>query len=154
LADVDGNAAKAELDNTGRLSFTLDGGTSIKLAPDDLLIETAQHKNFASESYGGCTVAIDTTLTEDLVEEGNVRELISKIQNMRKEAGFEVVNHIRLGISGSAVFADVLSRNYEIVARETLIDSLIEMDSNDADGMYRKEWKLGQETVKLAVIKI
>jgi isoleucyl-tRNA synthetase len=152
LSEVDGDGAMAELSSTGRLKFTLNGDVEVELTEADLLIETARREGFVSESYGGYTVALDVTLTGELIEEGNVRELISKIQNIRKDAGFEVVNHIELGRGGSEVFRRVLERNYETVARETLADGPLG-GAGDADA-YRREWTIGDETVVLAIKRI
>ena len=95
LANLDGNAAMDTLNETGKLTFNFDG-TEVELTKDDLLIDTAQMEGFVSEGDNTVTVVLDTNLTPELIEEGLVREIISKIQTMRKEAGFEVMNHIAL----------------------------------------------------------
>ncbi|MCL2058860.1 MAG: isoleucine--tRNA ligase [Oscillospiraceae bacterium] len=172
LAAVDGDAAMGELSATGFLRFSLNGGSGegnggaesgsgsnssnggaqVELSADDLLIETAQRENFVAQSDGGITVAIDTQLTEELLEEGNTRELISKIQNMRKEAGFEVTNHILLGVRAGGDIGGAFGRNFELIARETLADGAL--GSVDEGGAFRKEWAFGGEQVVIAIKKV
>ena len=150
-ANANADAAKRELDTTGKLAFVLDSGESIELSSDDLLIETAQRENLMAQSDGGITVAIDINITEELLEEGNTRELVSKIQNMRKEAGYDVTDHILLGIKAGGVYSEVFKRNYEAISRETLTDGMLE--SVGEPGAYTKEWSFDGETVVLAVMK-
>ena len=100
LANLDGRAAKAILDSEGKLSFDFGEGP-VELTADDLLIETTQREGFYTVSDRDITVAIDTILTPALIEEGFMREIISKVQTMRKEAGFEVTDHIRITMEGS-----------------------------------------------------
>ena len=100
LANLDGRAAKAILDSEGKLSFDFGEGP-VELTADDLLIETTQREGFYTVSDRDITVAIDTVLTPALIEEGFMREIISKVQTMRKEAGFEVTDHIRITMEGS-----------------------------------------------------
>ncbi|MDR3121172.1 MAG: isoleucine--tRNA ligase [Clostridiales bacterium] len=171
LADADGDAAMRELDATGLLKFTIDG-QEVALTVEDLLIETARREHYVTDSDGRMTVALDIRVTDELLEEGNVRELVSKIQNMRKEAGFEVQDHILLGLGKSELFSGVLARNYEQIARETLTDGLLGPETFGGPvgagapaaggeqgpeaagpGLYQKEWKLNAETVALAVKK-
>ena len=150
LAAADSDSAKRELDETGRLKFEIDG-RAIELAPDDLLIETAQREGFVAESDAEFTVAIDIRLDDGLIEEGATRELISKIQNMRKDAKFEVMNHILLRVEASENILKVFGKNYEAIARETLTDGKL---GAAEEGEYRREWMFGDERVVIAIKKI
>lgn len=147
LAALDGNAAKAELDTTGVLTL-LDG--TVKLAPEDLLIETAQTEGYYTVSDRGITVAIDTRLTPELVEEGFVREIVSKLQTMRKEAGFEVMDTIRVFVSGNDRVQTILEKNRESILHDVMGVAL----ENGQTGGYAKEWELNGETVTLGVEKV
>ena len=147
LAALDGNAAKVELDTTGVLTL-LDG--TIKLAPEDLLIETAQTEGYYTVSDRGITVAIDTRLTPALIEEGFVREIVSKLQTMRKEAGFEVMDTIRVFVSGNERVQTILEKNRESILRDVMGVAL----ENGQTGGYTKEWELNGETVTLGVEKV
>ena len=146
MAALDGNAAKAELDTTGVLTL-LDG--TVKLAPEDLLIETAQTEGYYTVSDRGITVAIDTRLTPELVEEGFVREIVSKLQTMRKEAGFEVMDTIRVFVSGNDRVQTILEKNRESILHDVMGVAL----ENGQTGGYAKEWELNGETVTLGVEK-
>ena len=147
LAALDGNAAKAELDSTGVLTL-LDG--TVKLAPEDLLIETAQTEGYYTVSDRGITVAIDTRLTPELIEEGFVREIVSKLQTMRKEAGFEVMDSIRVYVSGNDRVQTILEKNRESILRDVMGVALTVGQS----GGYAKEWDLNGEMVTLGVEKV
>ncbi len=149
LANIDGNAAMDELEEKGVLTLMC-SGTEVALAPEDLLISTAQKEGFASQSDHGMTVVLDTTLTPLLIEEGNVREVISKIQTMRKEAGFEVTDHIRLAVTDNAPIADVIRRNAEEIASDTLCDDIV----YDTPLTHAKSWNINGETVTLSVEKV
>ena len=149
LAAVDGDAAKRELQDTGALKFMLGEGEEIILSNEDLLIETTQRENFVAESGGGMTVAIDVLLTDELLEEGNTRELISKIQNMRKEAQFEVTDHILLNVQAGEYITGIFEKNFEIIARETLTDGALA--AAEGEGSFRREWLFGEEPVTIAV---
>ena len=149
LTSLDGSAAKQELDEKGTLTFTA-GGTEISLAPEDLLIETVQREGFQAESGGGVTVVLDTNLTPELIEEGFVRELISKIQTMRKDAGFEVMDHITLYIQTTDKLTDILDRNSESLTGDVLADKLV-LDSVSG---YTAEWKINGEKATIGVEKI
>ena len=152
LTGADGDALKRELDETGQLNFNLDDGSPIVLAYGDLLTETARKENFVSESDGAITVVIDAGITDELLEEGNTRELISKIQNMRKDAGYEVSDHILIGVSGGDVFPAVFKRNYATVARETLADGVL--GAGGGEGAYGRDWRLGDELVMINIKKV
>ena len=148
LTSLDGSAAKQELDEKGTLTFTA-GGTEISLAPEDLLIETVQREGFQAESGGGVTVVLDTNLTPELIEEGFVRELISKIQTMRKDAGFEVMDTIKIYVSGNDKIAAIFEANKASIAHDVLAT-----DINAAQGgSYTKDWDINGEKVTLGVEK-
>ena len=149
LAQIDGAAAKAELDKDGSLSLELPSGR-IVLEEEDLLISTAQKEGFFTLSDRGVTVALDTELTAELIDEGFVRELISKIQTMRKEADFNVMDHIVVSIEGSEKIADVVSRLAKDIGGDTLADS-VSMAKPDG---FTKEWDINGEKVAIGVKKI
>ena len=148
LATVDGNSAMDALDNTGVLKLEVNG-SEIELTKDDLLIEMVQQEGYVSENDATMTVVLDTTLTPELIEEGFVREIVSKVQTMRKEAGFEVMDRIKVFANGNDKIADVLSKNAEIIKKEVLADEII-TGSNDG---YTKEWNINGENVTLSVQK-
>lgn len=149
LAGLDGNKAMAELKETGSLKITVDGNEEA-LSEEDLLIESAQADGFESGSDYGITVVLDTNLSEELIEEGFVREIISKIQTMRKDSGFEVMDHIKVSCEGNSKIAELILRNASIIKDETLSD---EIDTAKADG-NAKEWNINGETVTLGVKKL
>ena len=149
LSEIDGNKAKKQLDADGSLTLSLPSGTVV-LQAEDLLIETEQRDGFYTVSDRGITVAIDTTLTKELIEEGFVRELISKIQTMRKEAGFNVTDHISVTISGSDKVAEIALNKKDDIAGDTLTDSLT---AAEPDG-YVKEWDINGEKVSIGVKKV
>ncbi len=148
LAALDGNEAMDTLDRDGALSFTFDG-TPVTLTRDDLLIEMTQADGFEAVSDKGITVVIDKHLTPELLEEGLVRELVSKVQNMRKDSGFEVTDHIVLSVSGNDRVADVVKKNEAMIAEDTLADRVIYTAGDDA-----REWSLNGEKVFLSVKKV
>ena len=149
LAEIDGNAAKKQLDETGKLILNLSSG-DIELETDDLLIDASQKEGFFTLSDNGITVALDTVLTEELIAEGFVRELISKIQTMRKEAGFNVTDHISITLSGSETVTDIATKYKPDITGDTLADSLTK---GKLDG-FVKEWDINGETVNIGVKKI
>ena len=149
LTAIDGNAAKKQLDTNGQLVLSLSSG-DISLEAEDLLIDAAQKEGFYTLSDKGVTVALDTVLTTELVEEGIVRELISKIQTMRKEAGFNVTDHINITLSGNDTVCDIASRKTADITGDTLADSL---EITTADG-YVKEWDINDQNVTIGVKKI
>ncbi|MBO5410894.1 MAG: isoleucine--tRNA ligase, partial [Clostridia bacterium] len=148
LANVDGSEAKKELDEKGAITFTV-GDTEIALAPEDLLIETVQTEGFQAESDYGVTVVLDTNLTPELIEAGFVRELISKIQTMRKDAGFEVMDTIRIYVSGNEKIAGIFEANRETVCHDVLATDIIAGEG----GSFTKEWDINGEKVTLGVAK-
>ncbi|SDA16314.1 Isoleucyl-tRNA synthetase [Ruminococcus sp. YE71] len=147
LSELDGSAAYAELESTGSLKLNISSG-EIALAKEDLLIETEQKEGFYSLTDNGVTVVLDTNLTEELIEEGFVREIISKIQTMRKESGFEVMDHISVAIAGSEKLAALCERNKESICHDVLAEEM----TYTADG--GKEWDINGEKVTIAVKKL
>lgn len=135
LAEIDGSKAKKELDTTGVLKLQLSDGTEAPLAVEDLLIETAQTEGYMPLEDRGVTVILDTKLTPELIEEGFVREVISKIQSMRKEANFDVMDHIVLYENGNDKIKDIITRNAEEIKHDTLTDEIVfgEVDGFTAD---------------------
>lgn len=149
LANLDGSAAKKQLDADGMLKLTLAGG-EIELAPEDLLIEMIQSDRYCTAEDGGITVALDTKLSDALVEEGFVRELVSKLQTMRKEAGFEVENHIVVYAADNSRIISIIKANETEISHDTLADSVV---TGITDG-YVKSWDINGETVMLGVKRV
>lgn len=149
LSEINGNEAMDTLNETGALTFTFDG-TEVVLTKEDLLIDTAQTEGYVSEGDNTITVVLDTNLTPELLAEGFVRELISKIQTMRKEAGFEVMDHILVYSKDNEAIEGILKDNEEEVKSEVLADSI---QFGTAVG-YVKEWNINGENVTLGVEKI
>ena len=129
-------------------TFTVDG-TEVVLSPDDVLVSTQQKEGLVSEQGGGVTVVLDTNLTPELIEEGLMRELVSKLQTMRKEAGFEVADHIRIGYAGGGEAARVLVKFADGVKADTLAESVEE----GAFG-YTKDWDLNGNAITLSVERV
>ncbi|MDD6211903.1 MAG: DUF5915 domain-containing protein, partial [Clostridiales bacterium] len=150
LAEINGNAAMNELKTTGELKLTFADGTKAVLTEEDLLIETAQAEGYVSEVNGEWTVVLDTNLTPELLDEGLLREVVSKIQTMRKEAGFEVMDHILVSVAGNDKVAALISSHQDEVLGDVMADSLL---TNEVIG-YNKEWKLNGEMVTLGVKKV
>ena len=148
LQQADGSALKRELDANGKIVLTLNGGTA-ELAEEDLLIETAQSGRYVSLTDGGITVALDTELTDALIEEGYVREVISKVQTMRKEAGFDVTDHITLYLDGNDKLRAIVDKNTAEIKDAVLCDLVV---FGALEG-YSKEWDINGENVTLAVKK-
>ena len=148
LANVDGNAAMDELEANGAIKFDIDGST-ITLLKEDLLIESAQVEGFASESDFGVTVVLDTRLSDELIEEGFVREIISKLQTMRKDSGFEVMDNIDIYVSGNDKIKAIMEKNTEEIKNDVLALS-IEFDANCDNS---KEWNINGEKVSLGVVR-
>ena len=144
LAEINGNAAMDTLKEKGALTFEF-GGEPVVLTEEDLLIETAQMEGYVSESDNAITVVLDTNLTEELLEEGFVRELISKIQTMRKEAGFEVTNHINIYQDTNDKIAEIIKAHAEEMKNEVLADNIFIGHM----GGYAKEWNINGEMVML-----
>ena len=149
LANIDGNKAMAELKETGFVTINVEGNDE-KLSEEDLLIETAQMEGFESGSDYGITVVLDTNLSDELIEEGFVREIISKIQTMRKDSDFEVMDHIKVSCEGNEKIASVITKNEATIKDETLADVV---DTAKADG-NTKEWNINGEKVTIGVKKL
>ena len=148
LASLDGHAAMKSLNEIGSVDFEFDG-EKVSLGREDLLIETAKNDDFVTEADNKTTVVLDIRLSEELIEEGFVRELISKIQTMRKEAGFEVVDHIVLSQTGNERMAEIIKKNEAVIKNDTLADEIV---YNNVEG-YTKDWNLNGENTSLGVSK-
>ena len=148
LGEVDGNNAMDELRANGSIKFDVNG-SEVVLSEEDLLIDTAQTTGYVSQQNGELTVVLDTNLTPELVEEGFVRELVSKIQTMRKEAGFEVQDHIDVYESGNDRIRGIMQKFEEELKKEVLAESI---SYDETDG-YVKEWTVNGEKVTLGVKK-
>ena len=146
LGTIDGNAAMDELNATDALKLDING-QEITLFREDLLIESAQMEGYVSENDNGITVVLDTNLSEELLEEGFVREIISKVQTMRKEAGFEVMDKIEITYEGTDKAEAVFAANAETIGDETLALKV----EKAAPAGYVKEWKINGEKVTLGV---
>ena len=149
LQELDGSAAKKELDATGVLKLSLPDG-DIALTAEELLIETAQKEGYTSVSDRGVTVVLDTALTEELIREGFVREIISKLQTMRKEAGFNVTDHIQVYCQGSEKVQQVLEENQEAILHDVLGDAC----HFDALEGYTAQQDVNGETVTFGVKRV
>ena len=149
LTDIDGTAAMKELKSNGVLKLDINGN-DVELTEEDLLIETAQTEGYVSESDGDTSVVLDTNLTPELIEEGFVREIISKIQTMRKEAGFEVMDKIKVYAHGNDKIQEVMKAHEDEIKSEVLAD---EMVLGETDG-YVKEWNINKEAVTMGVKKL
>ena len=148
LAGLNGNEAMDEVNSAGKLKITLEGAEAF-LEKDDLLIEAAQTEGFVSDSDKGITVVLETNLTPELIEEGFVREIISKLQTMRKDAGFEVMDHILVYQDGNEVIRGIFERNMEEIKSEVLAE---EITLGETKG-FIKEWNINGENVTLGVVK-
>ena len=148
LNDIDGNAAMDELNATDALKLDING-QEVTLFREDLLIESAQMPGYVSENDNGITVVMDTNLSEELLEEGFVREIISKVQTMRKEAGFEVMDKIAVTYEGTEKAEKVFADNASTIADETLALEV----TKAAPAGYTKEWKINGEAVTIGVEK-
>ena len=149
LAAINGHAAKAELESTGKLVLELKSGT-VELTAEDVDITMSQTEGFATQRYGSVTIALETTLSEALIEEGFVREIISKLQTMRKENGFEVTDRISVFAAGNDKLTDIMSRNEDFIKKIVLGDS-IAYGTTDVDGGFAKEWNINGEDIILAI---
>lgn len=148
LSEVDGSAAMAQLKAEGALKFEVNGDP-VELTEEDLLISSQEKSGYVSASDNDLTVVIDTNLTPELIEEGFVREIISKIQTMRKEAGFDVIDSIKVYVSDNEKIADIMTKNAEKIKSEVLATELV---LNDKKG-YEKQWSVNGEDVTIAVEK-
>ena len=148
LAELDGNAAMDELNEKGSISFDV-SGTTVELTREDLLIEMTQKEGYISQEDGGYTVVLDTNLTPELVEEGFVYELISKIQTMRKDSGFEVTDRIRVALSGNEKLTKVLHANEKAIADKVLAVEVLDNQTL----ANAKEWDINGEKAEISVEK-
>ena len=149
LSELDGNKAMAELKSTGELKLDIDG-QEIVLLEEDLLIDMAQMEGYVSESDHTITVVLDTNLTPELIEEGFVRELVSKIQTMRKEAGFEVMDKIRVYAKDNDKIVDIMKNHGDEIKSEVLAEDIV---TGETKG-YEKEWNINSEKDTMAVERI
>ena len=139
----------AELKSKGAITFTA-GDTEVSLAEEDLLIETEEKGGFVTEADNKVTVVLDTNLTDELIKEGFVYEVISKIQNMRKDSGFEVMDHIRLAVNGNEKIAEVIKESESDISTKVLAETVLygEVIGN------AKEWNINGEKVTLSLEKV
>lgn len=149
LASVDGSEAMNQLKAEGAIKFEVDG-TAIELAEEDLLIDTAQKAGFVSEGDNNTTVVLDTNLTPELIEEGFVLEVISKIQTMRKDSDFEVMDRIKVGISNNDKIAQVVIKNKDAIATKVLADEI----AKDTSFANSKEWNINGEKTTISVERV
>ena len=149
LGELDGNAAMDELNKVGFITLHING-QDIQLEKADLLIEMTQQEGFVANSDKGITVVMDTNLTPELIEEGFIREVVSKIQTMRKDAGFEVMDRIHVTVSGNAKIAELINKNAAQVQSIVLADDITE---GEAKG-FTKEWNINGENVTLGVERV
>ena len=149
LSEIDGTAAMKELRDNGVLVLDIDGNR-VELAEEDLLIETAQSEGYVTETDGETSVVLDTNLTPELIQEGFVREIISKVQTMRKEAGFEVMDKIIVYAKDNDKIMDIMKANQDEIKREVLAENIV---LGEAEG-YTKEWNINKEAVTLGVSKV
>ena len=149
LATLDGNAAMDQLNAEGAIKFDVDG-VNVELTKDDLLIDIAQKPGYVAEADNTVTVVLDTNLTEELVEEGYVLELISKIQTMRKDSGFEVMDHIRVALNGNDKLSEVAARNEKAIADKVLAEEIVKNQELE----NTKEWNINGENVTIGVARV
>ena len=149
LATLDGNAAMDQLNAEGAIKFDVDGVT-VELTKDDLLIDIAQKPGYVAEADNTVTVVLDTNLTEELVEEGYVLELISKIQTMRKDSGFEVMDHIRVALNGNDKLSEVAAHNEKTIADKVLAEEIVK----NQELANTKEWNINGENVTIGVERV
>ncbi len=149
LKALDGNETMARFKNGESVTLTVEG-TQVELAEADVLAEAVQKEGLVTESDRDVTVVLDTNLTPALIEEGFVREMISKIQNMRKEADFQVQDHIRVYYKENEKIAQVIGNNRDKIANEVLAEEIVEGDGQG----YSKEWNINGEKVTFTVVKI
>ncbi|MBQ7933267.1 MAG: isoleucine--tRNA ligase, partial [Lachnospiraceae bacterium] len=149
LATIDGNAAMDDLKANGFIAFDVDG-TEVKLAEEDLLINIAQKEGYVTEADNVATVVLDTNLTPELIEEGYVYEIISKIQTMRKDADFEVMDHIRVSVNDNQKLADIVAKNEKSIADKVLADVM----TTGASYAVSKEWDVNGEKVTVSIERV
>ena len=148
LSSLDGNAAMDALEASGEIKLDI-SDADVVLTRDDLLIEMTKKDGFESLGDKGITVVIDKNLTPELIEEGNVREIISKIQTMRKDSGFEVMDNIRVAFSGNDKILEIANRN-----REEIMGEVLAVDVAEGVLTFSKEWNINGEVVTLSVERV
>ena len=139
----------AELSSTGAVTIEVNG-VAEKLSEEDLLIETVKSDDYVTDTDGRITVVLETKLTDELIEEGYVRELVSKLQNMRKDSGFEVMDHITVCVSGNEKIAEIFNRNGEYIKSQVLADD-IKLGEDSASSL---DININGENVKIGVEKV
>ena len=149
LASVDGNAAMDDLKAKGALVFDVDGA-EVSLAEEDLLISISQKEGYVTEADNTVTVVLDANLTPELIEEGFVYEMISKIQTMRKDSGFEVMDHIKVSVNGNDKLAEIVLKNRDSISTKVLADDILK----DAELANTKEWNVNGENVKIGIERV
>ena len=149
LSELDGNSAMDELNESGALKFEVNG-EAIELTKDDLLIDMTQKEGFMSQEDYGITVVLDTNLSDELLEEGFMYEVISKIQTMRKESGFEVMDNIKVSVTGSEKVKEAVRKNESAVSTKVLAQSIV----YDSDLTSAKEWDINGEKSMIGVEKV
>ena len=149
LATLDGNATMDELNANGKITFTV-GDVTVELTKDDLLIDMAQKEGYVSQEDNKITVVLDTNLTEELIEEGFVYEIISKIQTMRKDADFEVMDHIKVSLNGNEKLAAIAQKNSDAICGKVLADAL----TTESTFAVTKEWNVNGETVTISLERL
>ena len=148
IAKMDGAEVMSTLNAGNALKLNVQG-TDVEIFKDDVLIDTVQKDGFVSSSEADCTVVLDTNLTDKLIEEGFVREIISKLQTMRKDSGFEVTDRINVKYSGSDKISDIFTNNVCEIKSQTLADTI--ESASDASG---REWNINGEKVVISITKI
>lgn len=149
LASMDGTKAMNDLNTDGAIKFDVNG-SPVELTKEDLLIDVSQKEGFVTEADQYVTVVLDTNLTPELIEEGFVAEVISKVQTMRKDSGFEVMDRINVTITGNGKLAEVVKKNENAISTKVLADSI----SFDGSCENSKEWNINGEDVTIGVKKI
>ncbi len=152
LQNIDGSQAMDDLNAQGEIRFTVDGDTEVVLTKDDLLIDVSEKGGFITEEDNALTVVLDTNLTPELLEEGFVREIISKLQTMRKEAGFEVMDHISVHAWDNEKLTALVEKNADMIRTAVMADSIDCTAAEASD--YQKEWDINGENLKLSVKKL
>lgn len=153
LASLDGNLSMDELNEKGTLTIVLDGVEEV-LEKEDLLIDAAQMEGYVSEADQGITVVLDTNLSDALMEEGFVYEIISKIQTMRKDAGFEVMDHIHVSLYGNDKIGTIVKKHEDAIKEKVLANDFTLMQEAIQEKEFTKEWNINGETVVFSVEKI
>jgi isoleucyl-tRNA synthetase len=149
LTNLDGNAAMKTLKEEGALKFNV-GGTDIELAEEDLLIDVTEREGLVTQADNYVTVVLDTNLTPELIEEGFVAEFISKVQTMRRDSGFEVMDHIKISINGNDKISEYVQKNKDSVSVKLLADSIV----SGTDYAIAKEWNINGEKTVISLEKV